>query len=320
MEITIEAFNELLNNKYIIVEGFRNHSKASEKYIDVTIVQNDGYSWKGSIPYFYRRAGLFIETPEDLIDYLNTIYPFFSKKAIDDFVATEKKRWNDEMSGKETTKVFFDQLLNLEWNSVQHDLPLNRNFARRIQDIKEFGYTLATNTRRIVKDKSETDTHIQLIPLPKGGVRGYEVMSPAFKAKAINVLKSVNVYELRSTNKHGLLPDHKFPEIRWDEATKAENPDEMSEIEIKEKFQLIDNQRNQQKREVCRKCFQTGQRGKLYGINFYYQGNENWSSEFPRVGKDAEKGCIGCGWYDIQKWRDCLNEFMSKNTKEIHTR
>lgn len=319
MEITIEAFNELLNNKYIIVEGFRNHSKASEKYIDVTIVQNDGYSWKGSIPYFYRRTGLFIETPEDLIDYLNTIYPFFSKKAIDDFVATEKKRWNDEMSGKETTKGFFDQLLNLEWNSVQHDLPLNRNFARRIQDIKEFGYTLATNTRRIVKDKSETDTHIQLIPLPKGGVRGYEVMSPTFKAKAIVALKAVNVYELSSANKNSLLPDHKFPEIRWDEATRAENPDEMSEIEIKEKFQLIDNQRNQQKREVCRKCFQTGQRGKLYGINFYYHGNENWSAEFPRVGKDAEKGCIGCGWYDIQKWRDCLNEFMSKNTKEIHT-
>lgn len=40
MEITIEAFTELLNNKYIIVEAFREHSKASEKYIDVTIVQN----------------------------------------------------------------------------------------------------------------------------------------------------------------------------------------------------------------------------------------------------------------------------------------
>jgi hypothetical protein len=81
MEITIEAFSELLDNKYIIVEAFRNHSKASEKYIDVTIVQNDGYSWKGSIPYFYRRTGLFIETPEDLVDYLNNIYLLFSKKA-----------------------------------------------------------------------------------------------------------------------------------------------------------------------------------------------------------------------------------------------
>lgn len=80
MEITIDSFSELLNNKYIIVERFREHSKASEKYIDVTIVQEDGFTWKGSIPYFYRRTGLFIETPEDLAEYLNEIYPLFLKK------------------------------------------------------------------------------------------------------------------------------------------------------------------------------------------------------------------------------------------------
>jgi len=315
MEITIENLTELLDNKYIIVEKFREHSKASEKYIDVTIVQRDGFSWKGSIPYFYRRTGLFIETPEELVEYLNSIYPLFTKKAINEFIKIEEKRWNDEMSGKETTKGFFDKLLNLEWNSVQYDLPANRNFARRIQDIKEFGYTLATDTRRQVKGKYETDTHIQLIPIPKGGVTGYEVMSATFKAKAIEVMDAINVYELSSANKHGLLPDHKFPEIRWDEETGAENPDEMTEGQIKEKFQLIDNQRNQQKREACRKCFQTGKRGKLYGLNFFYEGDENWSEEIPRVGKDAEKGCYGCGWYDIQKWRDSLNEFIRKNTE-----
>ncbi len=65
MKITIAAFTELLDNNNIIVEGFREHSKASEKYIDVTIIQQNGYSWQGSIPYFYRRTGLFIENPED---------------------------------------------------------------------------------------------------------------------------------------------------------------------------------------------------------------------------------------------------------------
>ena len=313
MEITVDAFTELLNNKHIVIEAFREHSKASEKYIDITIFQSDGFLWKGSIPYFYRRTGLFIETPEDLVAYLNEIYPLFSRKAVSEFVTTESKRWNNELSGKETTKGFFEKLLNLEWNSVQYDLPSNRNFARRIQDIKEFGYTLATDTRRTVKGKHETDTHIQLIPLPKGGVTGYEVMSPVFKSRAVAAMNAVNVYELSSANKHGLLPDHKFPEIRWDEETRAENPDEMTEVQIKEKFQLVDNQRNQQKREACRKCFQTGQRGKLYGINFYYQGDEKWNAKFPKVGKEAEKGCIGCGWYDIQKWRFSLNDFINKN-------
>lgn len=315
MEITVESFSELLNNKYIIVERFREHSKASEKYIDVTIVQEDGFIWKGSIPYFYRRTGLFIETPEDLAGYLNEIYPLFSQNAINEFVQTETKRWNTELSGKETTKGFFDKLINLQWNSVQYNLPTNKNWARRVQDIKEFGYTLATDTRRQVEGKSETDTHIQLIPLPKGGVTGYEVMSPAFKAKAIAAMGGINAYELSSANKHGLLPDHKFPEIRWDEKTRAENPDEMSVEEITEKFQLIDNQRNQQKRETCRRCFQTGIRGKLYGINYYYAGSEIWNPEIPKIGKDAEIGCVGCGWYDIQKWRESLNNFILENSK-----
>lgn len=312
MEITVDDFSTLLDNKYIIVESFREHSKASEKYIDVTFVQPDGYTWKGSIPYFYRRTGLFIETAEDLVDYLNEIYSHFTKKEILEFQTKERKRWNDEMSGKKTTKTFFDALLDLEWKSVKYDLPSNPNWARRIQDIKEFGYTLATDTRRTVKGKYETDTHILLVPIPKGGVTGYEVMSPAFKAKAISVMESINVYEFSKANKHGLLPDHKFPEIRWDEETRAENPEEMPPEEIKEKFQLIDNQRNQQKREVCRKCFQTGNRGKLYGIDYFYKGDEKWPEDIPKIGKEAEKGCVGCGWYDIQKWRESLNELVNK--------
>ena len=313
MEITIEEFSKLLNNKYIIVEAFRQHTKASEKYIDLTFVQKDGFTWKGSIPYFYRRTGLFIETPEDLVQYLNEIYPHFSKTKIEKFASNERKRWNEEMSGKQTTKGFFDKLLSLDWKSVKYDLPNNPNWARRIQDIKEFGYTLATDTRRTVKGKYETDTHILLVPLPKGGVTGYEVMSPAFKTKAITVLESINVFEYSKTNKHGLLPDHKFPEIRWDEETRAENPEEMPSKEIKEKFQLVDNQRNQQKREICRKCFQSGIRGKLYGIDYYYKGDENWDNSIPKIGKEAEKGCEGCGWYDIQKWRDSLNDFIKNN-------
>ncbi len=307
MELTIQSFNELLNNRYIIVENFREHNKASEKYIDVTIVQPDGFSWKGSIPYYYRRTGLFIETPDDLVEYLNSIYPFFSKTAVEEFALMESRRWEDEMKGKATTKAFFDQLISLKWCSVQSDFPPNRNWARRVQDIKEFGYTLATDTRRTIKGTYQVDTHILLVPIPKGGVTGYEVMSPAFKAKAIVALEAVNAYEFSYANRHGLLPDHKFPEIRWDEATRQENSGQMTPDEIRQKFQLLDNQRNQQKREVCRKCFQTNKRGKLYGLSFFYKGNEEWPQNTPRVGKAAEFGCLGCGWYDIQKWRENLN-------------
>ena len=87
----------------------------------------------------------------------------------------------------------------------------------------------------------------------------------------------------------------------------------MTDEEIQQKFQLLTNQRNQQKREICRRCYQTGKRGVIFGIPFYYEGNENWDESIPKTGKDAEKGCVGCPWYDIKKWREELIKTLEKN-------
>ena len=83
-------------------------------------------------------------------------------------------------------------------------------------------------------------------------------------------------------------------------------------VGIRAKFQLLSNQRNQQKREVCRECFQTGKRGTIYGISFFYEGSQFWDKRFPPKGKDAEAGCIGCAWYDIAKWREELINVIKK--------
>ena len=92
----------------------------------------------------------------------------------------------------------------------------------------------------------------------------------------------------------------------------AENPDDMTDDEIRAKFQLLTNQRNQQKREVCRNCFQTGKRGTIYGISYFYKGDENWDKSIPTKGKEAEKGCVGCPWYDIQNWKEHLMKLIKK--------
>lgn len=296
-------------DKTITIIALRGHSKASEHYVDVIIDAEDDFTWTGSIPYYYRRTGLFIEAEKELAEYLTKIKKHFTKTEIKKFQTEEKARWEKEMSGKTTTKPFFDVLLNMGWQSIGKDFPNNPNWARRIQDIKEFGYTLATHTNMSIKGTSSKGTHISLLPIPKGGVTGYEVMSPAFKSKAIKALGAVNAYEDRVVNVHGLLPDHKFPEIRWDSST-SESNEELTVEEIKIKFQLLDNQRNQQKREVCRKCFQTDTRGTVFGINYFYEGDKNWPTGIPKVGKDAEKGCVGCGWYDLPKWRESLNKYV----------
>lgn len=285
----------------VTIVGLMEHSKASEKYINVEYRFDDGQTWKGAIPYFYRRTGLFIETEPEMCEYIKKIKHYFSKTNIAEFVILEKRRWENEMSGKEVTKSFFDILLNMQWNSGEN-LPNNPNWARRIQDIKEFGYTIATDiTKRNIK--------IMLLPIPRGGVTGYETMSLSFKQRAIKALNMINVFDLSSANRHGLMPDHKFPEIRWDDTTRKDN-EVLTEKEIKSKFQLLDNQRNQQKREICRKCFQTNKRGIILGIDYFYEGSIDWTESIPKVGASAERGCVGCAWYDIQKWRNSLNELL----------
>jgi hypothetical protein len=114
------------------------------------------------------------------------------------------------------------------------------------------------------------------------------------------------VYEDRKAGAD-ILPDHKFPEIRWDEHISEDN-EKITDKRIKEKFQLINNKRNEQKREACRSCYQTGKRGTIFGINYFYEEGEKWPEDVPKNGQEAEQGCVGCGWYDITKWRDALNK------------
>lgn len=297
---------EKLNPNITIVETERKkHSKASEEYIHVEFIYSDS-KWDGWVPVEYRRTGVSIKTEEQLIEYLNKIYPQMNPSQHSSWLAKQEKFWKEEKPNAATTKEFFDSLAKGGWQCVECTLPKNPNWARRIQDLKEFGFTLATDTKRYCPKCKANKTHLIMLPIERGGNEGngYETWSPALRKRIIRVLGGFDVYEC--VNSPHCLPDHKFSEIRWDDGTKAENPDTMTDEEIRQKFQLMTNQRNQQKREVCRTCFQTGKRGIAYGIPYFYEGTEEWDSSIPAKGKDAERGCIGCAWYDLAEWRKHL--------------
>jgi hypothetical protein len=302
--MNLELLQSLIVNPEIeVISLSEPHQKASELYVEVSFRDTETqFIWTGLVPYFYRRAGLFTENEEELISHLELISPYFKAENIANWIAQEKLIWETDWKGKEVTKGFFDAMSSMKWTS---DFPPNDNPQRRIQDIKELGYTIAS--RRVGKKMERL-----LLPIPRGLQTGYETFSKAFRIKSLKALNHLNAYEMSAANKAGLLPDHKFPEIRWDAETSNENPETMSEKEIQAKFQLLDNQRNQQKREVCRNCFQSGKRGVIFGIKYYYEGNENWNKDIPKIGKDAEKGCIGCGWYDISAWRNSLNKIINQ--------
>lgn len=291
----------------------RFHNKASEKYVDVNFSYADDISYLTSVPISYRRTGT--EIPDDELDtYLQKVYEEVNPINWNNWRSEQCNFWSENKPNALTTKSFFDVLSQrFDWCCTTCTLPPNPNFARRIQDIKEFGYTLATNINKFCSKCNKNTNQIILLPIKRGGITGYEIWSPQLRAHIVEVLASFDAYEAKVTRKEGLLPDHHFPEIRWDADTKRDSSEleSISDDEIRRDFQLISNQRNQQKREVCRNCFQTGNRGVIYGISFFYSGTTTWDEKIKKTGKEAEKGCVGCGWYDINQWRLKLNEFIN---------
>jgi hypothetical protein len=291
----------------IQILGEHEHRKASEKYSEVRYVFEDGLTWEGWIPTHYRRTGLFLESPEEIEEYLLSIGSHLHQAARDTWVNDQQRYWDKELAGMEVTKPIFEKLLSLDWCCTNHSFGSNTNIARRYQEIKEMGYTLASDKNRACPECQKRRLHLLLIPLPLGAETGYEVWSPALRKRIVKVLGSYDAFEGRKTSPHGLLPDHKFPEIRWDAETRRGSLEGLDEDQIRGDFQLLNNQRNQQKREVCRTCYQTGIRGFPFGIKYFYQGANAWPNDLPATGKGAESGCLGCGWYDFQAWREALN-------------
>lgn len=289
------------------------NSKASETYISVRFTYED-YVWEGYVPIEYRRTGTFIDfdNKDELNLFLNSTYVKMKSDKIAVWKEKQEEFWLTKPNAT-TTKAFFDKLAEGGWKCGACEMPRNPNPQRRIQDLKEFGYTIATDLARYCPHCGRNTSQRILLPIMRGANEGngYETWTATVRKRIIDVLGGVDVYE--DTYSPHCLPDHKFSEIRWDDETKGENPNTMTDEEIRNKFQLLTNQRNQQKREVCRTCFQTGKRGYPFGIKYYYLGSEDWDPDIPVRGKQAERGCIGCGWYDMAEWRrHLLYELNSK--------
>jgi hypothetical protein len=101
---------------------------------------------------------------------------------------------------------------------------------------------------------------------------------------------------------------------RWGGEFEETIEEEISEDEILRKFQLLKDDgtgnHNQLKSRACEHCIETGERGTPLGIHFWYRGGPEWPEGFPTEGMEAEKGCVGCGWYNFEKWRSELVEHL----------
>ena len=114
---------------------------------------------------------------------------------------------------------------------------------------------------------------------------------------------------LRQMVTNQLEVDHRFPQVRWsgDETYDVE----MTEEELHATFQLLTRQNNLWKSRYCENCAKTGERGTFIGIDFFAEGGPLWDKKYQ---PNDERGCHGCFWYDPDKWRKALNEFIEEHT------
>jgi RNA polymerase subunit RPABC4/transcription elongation factor Spt4 len=136
--------------------------------------------------------------------------------------------------------------------------------------------------------------------------------------KILKAYSYTDVIEQRERSAHELVIDHRFPMERWGNS-EPPHLSSMSETEIKKKFQLLkkdmSGNHNLLKSRSCERCIRTGKRGTPFGIRFWYKEGEEWPSIHQR-GAEAEEGCIGCGWYDFETWRNALNQKLVESAND----
>ena len=272
------------------------HSKAAEEHVNVTFEYEGREPWDVAFPIKCRRAGLELDSDEEIEAYVAEMYDLLNPNNWQAWADEANEFWGESRSN--VTRPIFEKMAeNFSW-FIYNELPATSNPARRLQDLKEAGFTIGTRKRR-----DSRDLEFILLPKRRGSQTGYEYWSGALRNRIVRLLRGYDAYEGKPGNPNHLLPDHKFPEIRWDRDTRRETLENLTDADILRDFQLITNQRNQQKREVCRRCFDTNERGYPFGVRYYYEGGVAWPAGVTRTGKDAEKGCVGCGWYDLVAWR-----------------
>ncbi|MCG1024511.1 hypothetical protein [Dehalobacter sp.] len=140
-------------------------------------------------------------------------------------------------------------------------------------------------------------------------------ISKKLQKKILDHYKYEDSIEQRRRTVHELIIDHRFPMQRWG-GIENPNKSEMNEEQIQRKFQLLkkdsSGNHNLLKSRACERCITSGKRGYPMGVKFFYQGTEDWPEGCPNSGIDAEIGCIGCGWYDFDTWRNGLNQKINK--------
>lgn len=297
----IKKLQEILQPDGILIEDA--YTKLKQKIVKTTFVQDDDFQFTTYVPYIDMNKGVNNLTIDAISKYLKSIKKYFTRQWIEKWKSEQEEKLQTEFAHREATKSFLKLHLSLKLESNELG---NKNHASRRRDLRKLGYTITS-----IHIKDVGYSYIML-PLPTHPESKYEKVPENITQTLARLKRYIEAYSGERMDKDFLLADHKFPESRWDENTPKENNPTMLDEDILKKFQLLDNASNLRKKQMCESCAESGIRPSIYGIAFFYKGNKQWDDAIPTRGPGAEKGCIGCPWYDIEKWKKELNKQINK--------
>lgn len=302
--------NKKVNGKNDIKTGnlFKLHGM-DDYYLEVMFRYKGLSSWNGCVPIRAKYQGINInENKIDIFDWVERCYDILDPRNSDAWNREQNRYWDDGNSMD--TRAVFDALNGnrkiTSWicrkcGDVQ---AVNPQCGARIKNLKERGYSIAT--RKIMcPNCGSKQFHDILIRLERNSanVNVRNTISASLRHRIKTVLPLKDACFDSPQKKSELVIDHKFPSTRWVNGESL-NENDMTDEEIKQKFQLLTNQTNLQKERYCKKCMSEGVRGDFFGIKWYYEGDETWQG----VNNADENGCIGCPWYDLEEWKKRFNE------------
>ena len=274
-------------------------------------------TWNGCIPVKSKYQGTDIPlTEDDVRAWVSQCYTELDPGRSDVWQKEQRHYWEGRQAFD--TQAVFDALNGTDvltkWQCRKcGPVPqANPQAGARIKKLRESGYYIAT-LKKECPTCGKKEYFDLLIRLPRKAAGNEKRFSISVKLqnriKSVLPLKDACFDSPQAAQE--LIIDHKFPSSRWVNGETV-NETEMSEEEIRKKFQLLTNQTNLQKERYCKRCVSEGIRGDFFGIRWFYEGDEKWRG----ASKADENGCIGCCWHDLNEWKKRFHEYLKEKEKK----
>lgn len=236
-----------------------------------------------------------IEARPDLVEYFMEKYTQLSPESIVEWKEKMQNQFSGDTKEDQLFRTLFDRLNERVANNEA--APGNPNPQKLVQSLRDRGLCILT----------ESQNHTTYLRLVEGiNTLGFEneIIPEEIRKRALELYGNIDALSGIRMPDDRLIIEHKFPEERWKNRPAEDNLN-MTDEEIKNKFQLLTAQYNQVKREACKKCVRFKKRQAPFGITYFYEGDEEWGCD-DEFGQPAEDGCVGCGWYDVATWKELL--------------